>query len=50
MCTFVHSLKRSHEEALERIGLYLQGTLDEGIILKPTGELHIDVYVDANFA
>jgi hypothetical protein len=27
---FVHSPKRSHEEALERIGLYLKGTLDEG--------------------
>lgn len=47
---FVHSPKRSHEVALERIGLYLKGTLDEGLILKPTGELDIDVYVDADFA
>jgi hypothetical protein len=47
---FVHSPKRSHEEALERIGLYLKGTLDEGLILKPTGELDIDIYVDADFA
>ena len=47
---FVHSPKRSHEEALERIGLYLKGTLDDGLILKPTGDLDIDIYVDADFA
>ena len=47
---FLHFPKHSHEEALEQIGLYLKGTLDEGLILKPTGELDIDVYVDADFA
>jgi hypothetical protein len=46
----VHSSKRSHEEALECIGLYLKGTIDEGLILQPTGTLNIDIYVDANFA
>ena len=50
---FVHSPKRSHEIALMRIGWYLKGTLDKGIILRPdTAEhnLSIDVYVDAAFA
>ena len=47
---FVHSPKRSHEIALERIGQYLKGTLDEGLILRPSGDLHIDVYCDADFA
>jgi len=47
---FVHSPKRSHEIALERIGQYLKGTLNEGLILRPSGELHIDVYCNADFA
>jgi Reverse transcriptase (RNA-dependent DNA polymerase) len=47
---FIHSPKRSHEIALERIGLYLKGTLDQGLILRPSGELDIDVFVDADFA
>ena len=32
---YVHSPKHSHELALERIGQYLKGTLDNGLILKP---------------
>jgi hypothetical protein len=47
---YVHRTRRSHEIAIERIGLYLKGTLDEGLILKPTGILDIDCYVDADFA
>jgi hypothetical protein len=35
---------------LEQIGQYLKGTLDEGLILKPSEELDIDVFVDADFA
>ncbi len=34
---------------IERIGLYLKGTQDKGLILNPTGRLDIDCYVDANF-
>ena len=30
-----HDPKISHEEALERIGLYLKGTRDKGLILQP---------------
>jgi hypothetical protein len=45
--------KRSHELAIERIGRYLKGTIDEELILKPdlTESLSkIDIYVDAAFA
>jgi hypothetical protein len=51
---FVHKMKLSHEEALERIGQYLKGTMDQGLILRPQkfdgGEFSTDVYVDADFA
>jgi hypothetical protein len=47
---FVHSVRRSHETALERIGQYLKFTMNEGLILHPTGVLDIDVYCDADFA
>ena len=32
---YTHSPKQSHEDALVRIGRYLKGTLDKGLILKP---------------
>jgi hypothetical protein len=47
---YVHRTRRSHEIAIERIGLYLKSTQDQGLILKPTGRLDIDCYVDADFA
>jgi hypothetical protein len=47
---FIHHTNRSHEQALERIGQYLKGTMDEGLILRPSGTLDIDCYVDADFA
>jgi hypothetical protein len=43
---------RSHELALERIGRYLKGTINNGLILKPDlneSIYKIDVYVDAAF-
>jgi len=42
--------KRSHEAALKRIGRYLKGTLDKGLILDPTDDLSVDCYPDADFA
>ena len=42
--------KRSHEVALLRIGRYLKGTLDKGLILNPTESFSIDCYPDADFA
>ena len=47
---FTHSPKRSHEVALERIGQYLKGTVDKGLILCPTALEDVDVFVDADFA
>ena len=49
---YVHSPKRSHELALIQIGRYLKGTLDKGLILKPTNNdsFKMDIYVDAAFA
>ena len=35
---------------MKRIGRYLLGTKDKGLILKPSGELKIDCYVDSDFA
>lgn len=48
---FSFAPKRSHELALIRIGQYLKGTLDEGLIMKPmdTGSFKMDVYVDSDF-
>ena len=39
--------------ALERIGRYLKGTINEGLILKPnlqSDKFAVDIYVDAAFA
>jgi hypothetical protein len=50
---FIHCTKRSHEEALERIGRYLKATGDKGLLLhikSHNGRLDIDCYVDADFA
>jgi hypothetical protein len=47
---FSHSPRRSHEIALERIGQYLKFTANEGLVLRPTGQLDIDVFCDADFA
>ena len=47
---YTHSPKQSHENALIRIGRYLKGTLDKGLILTPSDSLKIDCYPDADFA
>ena len=50
---FAHKPMRVHEQALERIGQYLKGTMDEGMILNPnkiTNKFTTDIYVDADFA
>jgi hypothetical protein len=47
---FSHSPRRSHEIALERIGQYLKFTSDQGLVLRPTGVLDINVFCDADFA
>jgi hypothetical protein len=50
---FAHKPMRVHEQALERIGQYLKGTMDAGMILNPKmldSEFRTDVWVDADFA
>ena len=47
---YTHSPKQSHENALIRIGRYLKGTLEKGLILTPSDSLKIDCYPDADFA
>ena len=42
--------KHSHEIAIKRIGRYLLGTKDKGMIIKPTSNIGIDAFPDADFA
>jgi hypothetical protein len=41
---------RRHEAALIRIGRYLKGTMDKGLIMCPTDDPCIDTYPDSDFA
>ena len=47
---FANDPKISHERAIKRIGRYLKGTKNKGIILKPDKKKGIECYVDADFA
>jgi hypothetical protein len=47
---YTHFPKRSHEEALKHIGRYLKGSRTRGLIIQPSQDLKIDLYVDASFA
>ena len=42
--------KRKHELALIRIGRYLKGTMDKGLIMSPSDMPSVDCYPDADFA
>ena len=42
--------RRSHDNALKRIGRYLKATSTKGLRLRPSSELKIDCYPDADFA
>ena len=39
-----------HDVALKRIGRYLLGSRDKGMIVRPTKDLTLDCYADADFA
>ena len=47
---FNHSPKKSHATAIKTIVRYLHRTSDKGMIVRPTGNLELDCYVDADFA
>ena len=40
----------SHERAIQRIGKYLQGTKDKGMIIRPDKLKSLECFVDADFA
>jgi len=46
---FTHNPKKSHATAVKTIVRYLKRTEDKGMILKPTGKLELDDYVDGSF-
>ena len=41
---------KRHVATLKRIGRYLKGTADKGLILHPSRSLQVDCYPDADFA
>ena len=41
--------KLSHERAVKRIGRYLLGSKDKGIIFRPDVMKDVECYVDADF-
>ena len=47
---FTHCTKRSHEQAVIQICRYLKGTINDGLIFKPTKDLRVDLFCDADFA
>ena len=47
---YMFNPRLSHEKALKRIGRYLKATRDRGLVLRPTGQLKVDAYPDADFA
>jgi hypothetical protein len=47
---FNHNPKKSHASAVKMIVRYLSKTWDKGTIVRPTNDLLIDCYVDADFA
>ena len=47
---FSHNPKVEHGNAVKRIGRYLKGTMDKGLIMKPDPNCKLDLHVDADFA
>jgi hypothetical protein len=47
---YTHSPRKCHSLAAKRICRYLAGTMDKGITFKPSDEISLDMYVDADFA
>jgi hypothetical protein len=47
---FTHCPKRSHEQALKQIARYLKGTKNRGMVIKPSTDLTLDLWCDADFA
>lgn len=50
VCRFTSNPKQSHATAVKTILRYLKGTMDKGTIVRPTKDVKLDLYVDADFA
>lgn len=50
VCRFSHDPKESHARAIKMIVRYLKGTRTQGTIVRPTGNLNLEAYCDADFA
>ena len=50
ICLRISLLTAYHETAMKRIGRYLLGTADKGIILQPDRNKNVECYVGADFA
>ena len=47
---YSHAPRMIHEVALKRIGRYLLHTKEKMLVMKPTGDIKLECYVDADFA
>ena len=47
---FSHDPRMEHGNAVKRIGRYLKGTMDKGLIMKPDTDCNLTLHVDADFA
>ena len=50
MCLLLCKSSPSSWNALKKIGCYLKGVLDDGLIINPKGDLSLDCYVNVDFA
>jgi hypothetical protein len=46
---YTHAPKQCHKNALKWIGIYLKGTLKNGLVLTPSNDFKINCYSDADF-
>ena len=49
VCRFSSNPKQSHATAIKTIVRYLKGTRNEGTIIRPTKQLIVDLFVDADY-
>jgi hypothetical protein len=45
-----HCPRLKHEQAIKRIGRYLKGTSENGMIIDPNEDLKLEMFADADFA
>ena len=50
MCSLLFQTVQTYEIAVKRIARYLLFTKDKGIIMTPTQDFRLDMYIDADFA